>query len=439
MHKVAQIIVATLCLVGCDDVSGTAARDDDSGDSMETFDPSSAGSSPGTASSTASGTSTGGDDTASSSEGSTTDESSSGEESSSSGAEIEVYEWDLPEGFPTPAVPEDNPMSEAKVELGRHLFYDVRLSANETQSCGSCHFQALAFTDGLAQPRGSTGDLVLRSSMGLANVAYSATHTWSNPLLENLSQQAAIPLFGEQPTELGALFAEDEILQRLRDEPLYGPLFDDAYPHEDERMTWLNVRRAIASFERALISGNSAYDQFQRGDEDAVSDSAKRGANLFFSERLECHHCHNGFNFTNSTVHAGTAFPSKPFMNTGLYNIDDAGGYPEGGLGLAEFTLDEGDIGKFKPPSLRNIALTAPYMHDGSVETLSDVVDFYAAGGRNILEGPYAGDGRNHPNKSSFVVGFELSPEERSDLIAFLESLTDYEFVTNPAFADPWQ
>ena len=377
------------------------------------------------------------DDTDSTSTGSPPDDGSG----STTGEPADAWEWDLPEHFPEPKVPEDNPMSAEKVELGRHLFYDQRLSANGTQACASCHVQELAFAEARALPIGSTGDVIPRNSMSLANVAYSSRHTWANPLLESLSQQATIPLFNEIPTELGAVFAEQEILERLADDPIYVELFDAAYPddRDGDRISWLNIRRAIASFQRTLLSYSSPYDAYLAGDEDAISASAKRGAALFFDEEFECHHCHNGFNLTNATEHAGTVFDSPAFFNTGLYNIDGEGTYPEGGWGLSEFTLDVQDMGKFKPPTLRNIALTAPYMHDGSIATLEEVVDTYAAGGRVIDEGPYAGDGRQNPYKSSFVSGFEMSEQDRADLLAFLESLTDETFISNPAFSNPWE
>ncbi len=359
--------------------------------------------------------------------------------SSGTGETESNWEWNLPEHFPEPKVPEDNPMSVEKVELGRHLFYDPRLSANGTQACASCHRQELAFTDGVALPIGSTGDVIPRNSMSLANVAYSSRHTWGNPLLESLSQQASIPLFNEIPTELGAVFAEEEILDRLADDPLYLELFDAAYPDDEERIRWINIRDAIASFQRSLLSFSSPYDAYVTGDEDAISESAKRGANLFFGEIFECHHCHNGFNFTNATEHAGTVFDTPAFFNTGLYNIDGEGTYPEAGWGVAEFTLEAGDMGKHKPPTLRNIALTAPYMFDGSIATLEEVVDTYAAGGRLIEEGPFAGDGRSNPNKSSFVSGFAMSAQDKEDLLAFLESLTDEVFISDPKFSDPWK
>lgn len=425
------LISAALPLLACGDPSGTS-----SGSGSDSSEEPSTGTDP-----TTEGSSTGADGSSSGTgdSGSTTGEDDSG--SSSTGGEVSQWEWDLPEHFPEPKVPEDNPMSAEKVELGRHLFYDTRLSANGTQACASCHRQELAFTDGLALPLGSTGDTIPRNSMSLANVAYSSRHTWANPLLESLSQQATIPLFNEFPTELGAVFAEEEILQRLADDPIYVDLFDAAYAEQpdDERISWINIRHAIASFQRTLLSYSAPYDDFLEGDEDAISDSAKRGANLFFGEEFECHHCHNGFNFTNATEHAGTVFDTPAYFNTGLYNIDGAGAYPEGGWGLAEFTLDQTDMGKFKPPTLRNITLTAPYMHDGSMTTLEEVVETYAAGGRLIEEGPNAGDGRANPHKSSFVSGFAMSDQDKADLLAFLESLTDEVFIADPRFANPWE
>ncbi len=366
-------------------------------------------------------------------------ETDASDDSSSGGVQVEPWEWDLPENIPAPKVPEDNPMSAAKVELGRHLFYDPRLSANETQSCASCHHQERAFADGEVLPVGSTGETVPMNSMALVNVAYNATYTWASPLELTLSDQAALPLFGDQPIELGAHLDEDAIFARLEGDETYAILFADAYPEDAEPISWINIRRAIASFERTLISVNSPYDKYTRGEEDAISDGAKRGATLFFSEQFECFHCHGGFNFTHSTVHENTAFTSRPFENTGLYNVGDGGEYPPAGRGLYRFTLDPEDDGKFRPPTLRNIALTAPYMHDGSVTTLEEVLEIYAAGGRNVTEGPHIGDGRLHPNKSSFVEGFELTEQDRADFLAFFESLTDEEFITNPAFANPWE
>lgn len=348
------------------------------------------------------------------------------------------YEWRLPQGFPLPRVPENNPMTSEKVELGRYLFYDVRLSGNGTQSCSSCHIQSLAFSDGRALPVGSTGDVHPRNSMSLTNSAYSATLTWANPNLTLLERQIPIPMFGEHPVELGITGNEELVLERLRTDAAYQALFATAYPGESDPFTFNNITLALSSFTRTLISGNAPYDQYLRGDTTAMSESAQRGMELFLSEGLECHHCHTGFNLTLSTVTANTTFDERPFFNTGLYNIGGTGAYPVGNTGLHEITNVATDMGRFRPPTLRNIALTAPYMHDGSLATLPDVIQFYMDGGRIIESGEYAGDGRANPYKSGLVPGFTLTDQEMDDLIAYLQSLTDEEFISDPRFSDPF-
>lgn len=349
-----------------------------------------------------------------------------------------AFEWELPPGFPTPNVPADNPMTNAGVELGRHLFYDTRLSGNQTQSCGSCHLQEYAFTDGLANAVGSTGQVHPRSSMALVNLAYVPRLTWANPLLTHLEDQALLPMFGETPVELGMAGREDELLQRLAAEPLYVELFAAAFPDEAAPITLRNITRAIASFERTLISGNSPYDRFTQGDPSAMSEAAQRGMDLFFSERLECFHCHGGFNFSSALTHSGLPLEEVAFFNTGLYNIGGDGGYPAPNTGVYAITGQISDMGRFRPPTLRNIAVTAPYMHDGSVADLDAVIDHYAAGGRTITDGPHAGVGAESPFKNDFVAGFVISDAEREDLIAFLEALTDDDFLTDPRFSDPF-
>ncbi|NVB37490.1 di-heme enzyme [Pseudenhygromyxa sp. WMMC2535] len=345
-----------------------------------------------------------------------------------------------PESFPDPQIPEDNPLTAAKVELGRHLFYDEQLSANQTQACAGCHFQELAFSDGLALPTGSTGEVLERNSMGLGNTAYATKLTWANPTLDTIEQQIRVPLFGEFPVELGVTGHEDEVLARFAEDPFYLELFEAAFPEAEVPVTWDNLIRGLASFVRAMSTASSPYDRFTAGEEDAISESAKRGADLFFSEVFECHHCHGGFNFSLAVKHQNTTFTQQSFQNNGLYNIDGEGGYPEGNRGIYEFTFEDSDMGRFRPPSLRNVALTAPYMHDGSVATLEDVIEIYAAGGRVIPEGEAnAGDGRENPNKSGFVSGFQATDEQKADLIAFLESLTDEDFVTDPRLSDPFQ
>ena len=351
------------------------------------------------------------------------------------------YTWDLPKGFPQPLVPEDNPMTEAKVELGRHLFYDVRLSGNGAQSCASCHKQELAFSDGLGTSVGSTGDIHPRNSQSLTNSAYNATLTWSNPVLEELEQQILIPMFGEFPVELGLTNKEAEVYARFESDPLYESLFTDAYPGEAQPVTTKNIVNALSSFTRTLISGNSRYDQYVYGAKrDALTLSEKRGMDLFLSEKTECHHCHGGFNFTHSVKHQNNAqFVEKSFHNTGLYNLDGAGAYPLGNTGVHEITGKPEDMGKFRAPSLRNVELTAPYFHDGSAKTLEEVLSFYEASGRFVETGDRAGDGRSNPHKSGFVQGFSLSDQERQDLINFLKSLTDESFITDERFSNPFE
>jgi cytochrome c peroxidase len=348
------------------------------------------------------------------------------------------FVWDLPPGFPLPLVPEDNPMTVAKVELGRHLFYDQRLSANMTSSCATCHRQELAFTDGRAVALGSTGELHPRGSMSLANVAYAATLTWGHPLLTLLERQATVPMFGDDPVELG-LSSESIIEERLRGISEYQLLFTRAFPDAAEPINVLNLTRALAAFQRTLISGRSAYDRFAYdADDEALSASARRGFELFYSEKLECFHCHLSFNMSDQVRYVGLSSPAILFHNTGLYDIDGQGAFPAPNTGVHQVTGNASDMGKYKAPTLRNIAVTAPYMHDGSIATLSEVLDHYAAGGRTITSGPAQGVGSESPLKSELIRGFVLTSEERADVIAFLESLTDPAFLSDPAASDPW-
>lgn len=183
------------------------------------------------------------------------------------------------------------------------------------------------------------------------------------------------------------------------------------------------------------MSFNSPYDHFKYGNKpNAITPAAKRGEKLFFGERLECYHFHGGFNFSDNVQHSRLPHAERGFHNTGLYNLDGKGAYPANNPGIAEFTGDEADIGKFRTPSLRNIAVTAPYMHDGSISSLEQVI-----GGHYALGGRAAGQKYGvNPLRSGMVAGFEVSAKEVADLVAFLKSLTDPDFLRNPAFADPW-
>ena len=345
------------------------------------------------------------------------------------------YVWDLPDWVPEPVVPTDNPMTAAKVELGRYLFYDRRLSVNQAMSCASCHQQARGFTDGKARSPGANGELGVRSAMALANVAYLPVLTWANPAQRRLETQLLIPLFGDNPIELGMMGQEQTLFQRLGADPLYRRLFHKAFPAKQGRIDLGTVSKAIACFERTLLSFNSPYDRYKHGGEEgAVSDSAKRGEDLFYGERLECSHCHGGFNFTDNVQHSKMKFPEVAFHNTGLYNTDGKGAYPSDNAGIRAVTADPDDEGKFRAPSLRNIAVTAPYMHDGSIATLEDVIrHHYALKGLAVFNGA-----QPSPLRDQFIEGFDISDAEVADLVAFLTSLTDELFLKDPRFADPW-
>jgi cytochrome c peroxidase len=354
-----------------------------------------------------------------------------------------AYAWVLPAGFPRPPVPPDNPMSEAKVGLGRHLFYDTRLSANGTQSCASCHQQARAFTDGRAQSLGSTGQPHPRGSMSLVNVAYASVLAWADPSMRRLEDQALVPMYSEQPIELG-LNRSDAWLAAIARDATYQTLFRAAFPQARAAtpeaapaITRDHVVRAIASFERAIVSARSPYDRYHFDrDETAISAAAKRGEILFHSRPLSCFTCHGGVHFSGAMGGGGRGMAVE-FHNTGLYNLPGLLSYPASNPGIFAITKEAGDVGKFKPPTLRNIAVTAPYMHDGSVATLDEAIDHYAAGGRTIASGPYAGAGRDNPNKSRTIQGFTITSEQRADLIAFLESLTDEPLLHDRRFARP--
>ena len=327
------------------------------------------------------------------------------------GGMVRLSAQDLPKGIPKPRVPTDNPPTAAKVELGRYLFYDKRMSVNGKSSCATCHKQELAFTDGLPRAVGATGEKHPRGAMSLVNVAYNAVLTWSNPGITSLEQQALIPMFGENPLELG-LRAGDGFVPMLRSDTKYRALFENAFPGDPDPFTIVNVTKAIASFERSIISGRSPYDRYHYyGEDSAVSDSAKRGEILFFSQPLSCFRCHGGFNFSGGSE----------FRNNGIYHVPGA---PD--RGLFEFTKDPKDVGKFKAPTLRNIAVTAPYMHDGSIATLDGVISHYAGGGHN------------NSNRDPLIAGFTLSAQDRVDLIEFLKSLTDEAVLHDRRFGNPW-
>jgi len=353
-------------------------------------------------------------------------------------APMPAWAWELPSSLPPPRVPADNPMSEARFELGRALFYDKRLSGNGTLACASCHLQERGFTDGRKVSPGSTGELTPRNAQGLANVAWHATYTWANPALVTLERQMEVPFFGTDPIELDVTDANKPvILARLAADPFYRRSFAEAFPEKSDPIGFDSIIKAIATFERGLVSVGSRYDLYLQG-KAKLGEAEQRGHDLFFGEKAECHHCHGSSNLDDQFIHAKTREVETPFHNTGLYNVDGKGGYPPPNRGLLETSGEPSDMGRYRAPSLRNVAVTAPYMHDGSVATLEEVVEIYAQGGRMIDTGPNAGDGRVSPVKSDLIVKIDLSAQEKSDLVAFLETLTDVTFLGSPRFSDPW-
>jgi cytochrome c peroxidase len=281
--------------------------------------------------------------------------------------------------------------------LGRQLFYDPVLSADNTRSCASCHAAYLAFSDSTAVSFGIENRPGTRNAPTLANVAYQKKLLREGGV-PTLEMQILVPIQEHNEFDFNILL----VAERLSRMPDYVAQAEKAYGRAPDAFV---ITRSIAAFERTMLSGDAPYDQFVfQGKSNALSSSEKRGLDLFQSERLNCSKCHEGFLFTN-----------QEFTNNGLYEV-----YPD--TGRIRLTGQESDRAVFKVPSLRNIALTAPYMHDGSLLTLEAVIDHYQTGGKP------------HPNKSPLLKPFVLAPQERADLLAFLGSLTDQKFITNPEF-----
>jgi cytochrome c peroxidase len=331
-------------------------------------------------------------------------------------ASTTLWDWRLPAWVPPPAL--DRPLTAAEVELGRWLFHDVRLSRDETMSCATCHQQSRAFSVNRASVPGVDGSPGLKNPMSLVNLAWTPVLTWANPAQTSLERQALIPLFSDHPVEMGMSGREETLFARLAEDPRYPPMFAAAFPDREGAITLETLTRALAAFQRAIAGFDSPYDRYRWGGQrNAISASARRGERLFFGERLECYHCHGGFLFSDNVLHSRLIAPEVGFHDTGVART--------GGIG--EHTGDTRQMGAFRTPSLRNIALTAPYMHDGSMATLDEVIRHYERGGRH-----------RGPHTSSLLSGFRLTPQERRDLIAFLESLTDRSVTTDPRFANPF-
>ena len=356
---------------------------------------------------------------------------------------LSSFEWNLPATVRPPRVPKDNPMSNEKVTLGRFLFYDTNLSFNHIQSCSSCHLQENAFADHKRVGEGTTGEFHTRNPQHLINAGYYTSYTWGNPALGILEKQIILPLTGDNPIELGISTPEleKEVLSRFENNETYRILFSKIF-EEEKPVTLSNVIKALSAFVRTLNSFNSPYDRYIRGEGNELNTSATRGMNLFNSERAECFHCHDGINFSDSYADTSSFFIVQDFHNLGLYNImrdGTEGNYPPNNQGVFEITNLDKDKGRFRTPNLRNVALTAPYMHDGSLTTLEDVLDHHSRGGTLHTEAGKEGDGRNNPYKSDLIIPKNFTSQEKRDIINFLHALTDKEFINNPKFSSPFK
>lgn len=338
-------------------------------------------------------------------------------------------------GQPLGRVPE--PARETGLaELGRHLFFDPRLSINGCKSCASCHQPALAFTDGLPKAIGVYGDAHGRNTPTLANVAYAASFTASDAGIETLEAQSLVPLLNTAPPEMG-LTKESlpGVLARFDGDPRYRDLLAQAFPDTQQRLTLEAVQSGLAAFQRTLVSFESPFDRYVYfGDDKAMSPEALRGMQLFFSRRLACAACHSGWNYSGPVRTAAAAQPSQPAATATRAATAVSAAVPAAVVtqrfhNMGSSTDSTDGVTEFKAPTLRNIALTAPYMHDGSLATLDAVIQHYENGG---------GEGKN---KSSLLRKFTLSTQERADLIEFLKQLTDSRFVErsriSPTFEAP--
>ncbi|MBU2018167.1 MAG: c-type cytochrome [Bacteroidetes bacterium] len=293
--------------------------------------------------------------------------------------------------------PKNNLPTSERIDLGRKLFYDPDLSLDSSISCASCHHQKNAFADFRRISPGVAGRFADRNAPTLANVGFQPAFMFDG-LLPTLEQQILVPI--EEHTEMD--FNIVEISKRLAKNEKYVQLSLKAYGQEPNPFV---ITRSIAAFERTFISNQSKYDAYRKGKK-SLSKTEKAGEDLFFNQ-LNCHECHGGFNFTNhKTTNNGLIFSA---LDSGRMRV----------------TKKESDRDVVKIPTLRNIALTAPYMHDGRFETLEQVIEHYKRGGDKA------------PNKDELIQAFELSTLEMKQLIAFLNTLTDKVFVKNQDFRKP--
>ncbi len=314
--------------------------------------------------------------------------------------ETTPYIYDLREGWEEPIIPENNPLTLESIALGKSLFFDPALSLDSTISCGSCHFAQFGFADRLPLSQGIEGRKGLRNSGTLTNVAYLPYFNRDGGV-RTLDIFSSVPLEDHDEMGFNLLLAG----KRLRSNPEYNSASKKAYQREIDGFV---ITRSIASFLRTFISDNSRYDQYVNGENEMTfTDAEKRGKDLFFGNKAHCSKCHSGNQFSNYA-----------FENNGLLES-----YANKDRGRERITLDPADEGKFRVATLRNIELTSPYMHNGSLPTLKSVLQHYSS------------HGSAHSNKNPIIDQIQLTPEEEDDIIAFLKTLTDVQFINNPKFA----
>lgn len=333
---------------------------------------------------------------------------------------FKVIEQPTPYEFPElkffPKLPfTDNPPTVEGAELGRFLFYDPILSADETFSCSSCHRQEAAFSDAPNRfSEGIDGNFMRRNTMPLFNLAWYPALFWDGKAA-SIEEQVFHPVRAHDEMNLNWTKA----VQRIQSSQFYRPKFQAAFGHV--MIDSLLIAKAIAQFERTLISNNSKYDQVLRGEAYFTEDEYKGFVLVNDQSMGDCLHCH--------TTDANALGTTGKFSNNGLEAAFNPEDYSD--KGKAEVTGQENEIGQFRIPSLRNVAVTAPYMHDGRFRTLEEVLDFYSEG---------VNESYNIDSKMQYAHqgGVRLTKDEKVQIVTFLKTLTDTTFLTNPAFGNPF-
>jgi cytochrome c peroxidase len=329
-----------------------------------------------------------------------------------------AYDLPLPDWMPDPAIPAGNPLTQEGVALGRFLFYDPILSSDSTMSCFSCHQQAKGFTSGTGKSIGVTGQATHRSAMSLVNTVFYGDRLLWDGSAHSIEQIVLAAV--ELPVELNEDW--ERLLLKLRRSERYPALFRRAFGIERrEEISKELTARAVAQFVRTIVSYEARFDRVVWQNDGWLTEAEERGRQLFFLEQLDqteehpgCSHCHFNPLYTNND-----------FKNNGIDDVETLADFPDPGRGAVTGNLY--DNGKFKVPTLRNIVLTAPYMHDGRYATLEEVLEHYSSGGHGVL------------NEDTNIKPFTLTEQQKQDMIAFLRTLTDLQMLENSAYGNPFE